>query len=154
VAPMSAGKWRDGKLSGGKYGIMEGSTRVPFIVSWPGHTPKGTESPALMSQVDLARTITELVGAEIPATALPDSRNLLPALLGQDKVGAPYIIESDNGRTQAVRKGQYKAYSQAPQKIHLYDLNADLQEKHNISDKNHSVYRELMLELLDTLFRE
>ena len=41
VYPMNAGKWRDGKLSGGKYGIMEGSTRVPFIVCWPGHIPQG-----------------------------------------------------------------------------------------------------------------
>ena len=152
VAPMSAGKWRDGKLTGGKYGIMEGSTRVPFIVCWPGHTPQGTESPALMSQVDLARTITELVGANIPASALPDSRNLLPALLGQDTVGAPYIIESDNGRTQAMRKGQYKVYDSGKQK-HLYDLQNDLREENNLKDKKPGLYRSIQLQWSDSEHR-
>ena len=54
VAPMGTGAWRNGKLDGGKYGIMEGSTRVPFIVSWPGHTPQGSTSAALRTCYRLA----------------------------------------------------------------------------------------------------
>ncbi len=131
VHPMSAGRWHSGLLSGGKYGIMEGSTRVPFIVSWPGHTVTGT-SAALFSQIDLARTLVELVGCEIPAGALPDSRNQLSALLGTDLTGAPYIIESNNGRTLALRCGQYKYYCDG-KKEHLYDLASDLKEQHNLA---------------------
>ena len=148
VAPMSAGTWRDGKLTGGKYGIMEGSTRVPFIVCWPGHTPTGTESPALMSQVDLARTLVQLAGAEVPVGALPDSRDMLNALLGKDTVGAPFIVESDNGRTQAIRQNKYKAYQRGKQH-HLYDLEKDLQEKNNLKEKQSSIYRSLILKLSD-----
>lgn len=142
VAPMNMGNVYDGKLTGGKYGIMEGSTRVPFIVSWPGHTPQGKESGALMSQIDLARTLADLAGVEVPAGAIPDSRNMLPALLGQDPVGAPYIIEQNAGSTRALRKGKYKVYNN-----HLYDVSTDLQEKHNLADKQPALHRELLSEL-------
>ena len=134
VAPMNAGKWRDGKLAGGKYGIMEGSTRVPFIVSWPGHTGQG-DSAALVSQVDLARSLATLAGADVPAGALRDSRDQLPALLGQDTVGAPHIIESNNGGILALRSGSYKYYRQGKVE-HLYDLSTDLQERRNLAPSN------------------
>ncbi len=134
VAPMNAGKWRDGKLAGGKYGIMEGSTRVPFIVSWPGHTGQG-DSAALVSQVDLARSLATLAGADVPAGALRDSRDQLPALLGQDTVGAPHIIESNNSGILALRSGSYKYYRQGKVE-HLYDLSTDLQERRNLAPSN------------------
>jgi arylsulfatase A-like enzyme len=139
---MGTGAWRNGKLDGGKYGIMEGSTRVPFIVSWPGHTPQGSTSAALVSQIDLARTLCELVGIAVPATALPDSRNALPALLGSDSTGAPYIIEQNIGKLLAVRKGQYKYYRRNG-KQHLFDLSHDLQEKHNIATEHPQLVQEL-----------
>ena len=141
VAPMSAGKWRDGKLTGGKYGIMEGSTRVPFIVSWPGHTGLG-DSAALVSQVDLARSLAELVGVSVPEGALPDSGNRLAALLGQDSVGAPEIVESNNGGTLALRCGRYKYYRNGRTE-HLYDLATDLQEKHNIAARHPELVKQL-----------
>lgn len=129
VAPMSMGRVRDGKLEGGKYGIMEGSTRVPLIVCWPGHTRRG-RSAALVSQVDFARTLAELVGAEVPEGALPDSRNCLPALLGQDAAGVPELIESNNGGCLAIRRGRYKYYRRG-ETDYLFDLEQDLGEQHN-----------------------
>ena len=145
VAPMSVGKWRDGKLTGGKYGIMEGSTRVPFIVSWPGHTNQG-DSAALFSQVDLARTLATLAGAEVPTGALRDSRDQLPALLGQDTVGAPYIVESNNGGVLALRSGSYKYYRQGKVE-HLYDLSTDLQERHNLAAKRPAILKQMRQQL-------
>ncbi len=142
VAPMGTGAWRNGKLDGGKYGIMEGSTRVPFIVSWPGHTPQGSISSALVSQIDLARTLCELVGIAVPAGALPDSRNALPALLGSDSTGAPYIIEQNIGKLLAVRKGHYKYYRRNG-KQHLFDLSTDLREEHNIAAEHPQLVQEL-----------
>jgi len=147
---MNAGQWRDGRLSGGKYGLMEGSTRVPFIVSWPGHTERG-DSSALVSQIDLARSLAELAGAIVPEGALPDSRNQLPALLGKDRTGAPHIIESTNGGPKALRYGQYKYYRQG-KKEHLYDLSNDLQELNNIAQQHPDIVEQmnrLLTELID-----
>lgn len=145
VAPMNAGRWRDGKLTGGKYGIMEGSTRVPFIVCWPGHTGGG-DTAALVSQVDLARSLAVLAGVEIPADALPDSRDQLPALLGKDTQGAPYIVESNNGGYLALRRGQYKYY-RVGKTEHLYDLSVDLQEKHNIAPQHPNIVQQMSRQL-------
>lgn len=147
VAPLGMGQYKGGKLSGGKYGIMEGSTRVPFVVCWPGHTPRGEKSPALLSQVDLARTLAELVASPVPEGALPDSRNILPALLGQDATGAPYIIECGYGSTLALRKGKFKFYIGRNKAHQLFDLNLDLQETRNIAPQNPEVVKELDNEL-------
>jgi hypothetical protein len=43
----------------------------------------GTTSPALFSQVDLLATLASLTGVEPAPDAAPDSRPLLPALLGR-----------------------------------------------------------------------
>ncbi len=145
VAPMSAGRWRDGKLTGGKYGIMEGSTRVPFIVSWPGHTGVG-DSAALLSQVDLARTLAELAGVDVPAGALPDSRNILSALLGRESAGAPDIVESNNGGILALRQGRYKYYHSGKTE-HLFDLSTDLQEQHNIAAQHPEIVQQMRTRL-------
>lgn len=149
VAPMGMGAVKNGKLAGGKYGIMEGSTRVPFIVSWPGHTPQGETTPALISQIDLARTLADLVDAEVPSTDLPDSRNVLSALLGKEKDGAPHIVEQGHGNVLAIRKGKYKYYRKGNTE-HLYDLSTDITESHNLAPQ----HPQLVKELRELLHRE
>ncbi|RME69366.1 MAG: arylsulfatase, partial [Verrucomicrobia bacterium] len=72
-----AGPWR-----GGKYSRWEGGTRVPFIVSWPGHVEPGI-SEAIVSQVDLFASIAALIGEPMPPDAGRDGSNVLPALLGR-----------------------------------------------------------------------
>ncbi len=40
--------------------------RLPFIVRWPGVTPHNSENNAFMYNIDMAPTICELIGADIP----------------------------------------------------------------------------------------
>lgn len=119
--------------SGGKYGIKEGGTRVPFIAHWPAGIRPGT-SNALLGQVDLARTLGTLVGATIPQEAFPDSTNQLPALLGQDKEGRVYLVEQAHGNRLALRWGAHK-YVPGKQ-AQLYYLENDIQEQHNIAPQH------------------
>jgi arylsulfatase A-like enzyme len=119
--------------TGGKYGIKEGGTRVPFIVHWPAGIRPGT-SNALLGQVDLARTLGTLVGATIPQEAFPDSTNQLPALLGQDKEGRVYLVEQAHGDRLALRWGAHK-YVPGKQ-AQLYYLENDIQEQHNIAPQH------------------
>lgn len=142
VAPMGMGHYQNGKLTGGKYGIMEGSTCVPFIVCRPGHVPANEVTHALVSQVDLARSLAELVGVEVPAGALPDSRNELPALTGKNRQGAPYIIEQSPGRLLAIRQGDRKYYRRGKQE-HLYNLSTDPKEEHNVAEQNPKTVQQL-----------
>jgi arylsulfatase A-like enzyme len=134
-----------GPLRGGKYSRFEAGTRVPFAVRWPARV-KPAVSDALVSQIDLMASLAALVGQAIPNGDAPDSRNQLPALLGEDTRGRDHVVEHA-GRL-ALREGQWKyiepsngprrseqtntelANDPAPQ---LYDLATDLGETKNVA---------------------
>ncbi len=77
-----AGHRLNGKLLGFKFGAWEGGHRVPFIVRWPAKVPSGTESSALVSQIDLITTFANVAEATIPASAVIDGVNQLPEFIG------------------------------------------------------------------------
>lgn len=121
-------------FSGGKYGMAEGGTRVPFIVCWPGRVPGGKTSRALVSQVDLGRSLAQLTGVHVPEHSMPDSLNMLPALLGGDSMGRDELVEAGNRKPGiALRKGSYKYIPSAPPQ--LYDLSIDPGEEHNLAEQ-------------------
>ena len=124
-----------GPYRGGKYQIYEGGTRVPFIVRWPGHVKPGV-SDALVNQVDFVASFATLLGQEIPEGDAMDSRNALPALLGQDPAGLPFMVEE--ARTLALREGPWKYVLNAtPQgRGELYNLNRDVGETTNVIHQN------------------
>lgn len=43
-------------------------THIPFLVKWPKHTPQASASTSLLSHVDLAGTMMEFFGYEVPKT--------------------------------------------------------------------------------------
>lgn len=61
--------------------IYDESMRIPFIVHWPGVTQPGTESDALVQNLDFAETFLDIAGVEIPERM--QGRSLLPLLKGQ-----------------------------------------------------------------------
>jgi arylsulfatase A-like enzyme len=81
-----------GPLRGGKYSIYEGGTRMPFITHWRGHIAPGV-SEALISQVDLLRSLASLVNQPLPKDGAPDSLDQLPALLGKSLKGRETLVE-------------------------------------------------------------
>ncbi len=95
-----------GEFRGGKYSMFEGGTRVPFIVRWPGHVKPSSNSAALFGQVDLPASLAALVGVSRPDEGLPDSRDELDALLGQDSVGRPHLVHEAG--SLAIRVGNWK----------------------------------------------
>ena len=94
-----------GPYRGGKYTTYEGGTRIPFIVSWPGHVVPGASS-ALISQVDLLASLAALTGQALPSGGKFDSVNVLPALLGESRRGRTVLVEE--GLVLAIREGQWK----------------------------------------------
>ncbi len=130
-----------GPYRGGKYQIYEGGTRVPFIVKWPGHVTPGT-SNALVSQIDLIASFADLLGIELKADQAIDSRNALPALLGQAAHGQPFIIEEAG--MLALRCGPWK-YVQARKKkpAELYNLSSDRGEQNNVIKTNETRARDM-----------
>jgi arylsulfatase A len=125
-----SGPWR-----GGKYQIYEGGTRVPFVVRWPGRVEPGV-SDALVTQTDLLASFAALFDVPLPEGQARDSRDQLPALLGDDPLGAPFIVE-EAGRL-ALRRGPWKyvapraGVASGYDGAELYDLATDPRETVNL----------------------
>jgi len=120
-----------GPYRGGKYQIYEGGTRVPFIVRWPARIQPGV-SDALVSQIDFIASFSALFGQEIGTGDAIDSRNTLPALLGEDEVGLPFMVEEAG--TLALREGPWKFVlgGKKNPKGELYHLGDDVGESNNL----------------------
>ena len=97
-------------LRGTKADIWEGGHRVPFIARWPGQVPAGSTSDALVELTDLLATCAAMVDVALPPGAGEDSRNILPALLGQatDAPVRDYAIHHSLWGHFAVRQGPWK----------------------------------------------
>jgi len=119
-----------GPYRGGKYQIYEGGTRVPLIVRWPAKIKPGV-SPAMVNQIDFLASFAELLGVKLNAGQAIDSRSVLPALLGKDKVGTRLLIEEARGN--ALRDGDWKFIATGKKgKGQLYNLAEDVGEKKNL----------------------
>ena len=120
-----------GPYRGGKYQIYEGGTRVPFIVKWSGHIESGT-SGAMVNQIDFIASFASLLNIELKDTQAPDSRNVLPALLGQSNTSYSLMLEEAR-RTVALRDGDWK-YIPTPTNTggELYNLKLDPSEQTNL----------------------
>jgi arylsulfatase A-like enzyme len=134
-----------GPLRGGKYSNFEGGTRVPCIVRWPANVKPGA-SDALVCQIDLLMSFAALTGRKLHEADAPDSFNVLPALLGESKIGRDHLVEHAGGLS--LRQGDWKYIEpgQGPKVVaqtntetgnhpagQLYDLGADLGETKNLA---------------------
>jgi arylsulfatase A-like enzyme len=147
-AEVDRGHDGSGPYRGGKYQIYEGGTRVPLIVSWPGHISPGV-SDALFSQIDFLATFAAMNDIELGENDAIDSRNMLPTLLGEDKQGLPFMLEEANGL--ALRKGNWKYIEGKKQSAGaLYNLSDDIGEAKNVY-RDHPEIATEMQRMLDAL---
>lgn len=92
-----------GGLRGGKYSLFDAGTHVPFMTWWPGTIEPGT-SEALVCQLDLFASLTDLVGQP---NGGPDSENILDALLGKKENGRDQLILQATGNRIAFRQNDW-----------------------------------------------
>jgi arylsulfatase A-like enzyme len=74
----SSGPWR-----GYYFTHMEGSSRVPFIIRWPGRVPAGRVSNEIVHEMDTFTTFAKLAGAPVPQDRPIDGVDQADFLLGQ-----------------------------------------------------------------------
>jgi arylsulfatase A-like enzyme len=155
-----------GPYSGGKYSVLEGGTRTPFITRWKGRIPAG-ESDKLVCTIDMAASFAELAGAELKKEACIDSFNVLGALLGEQGAnGRDHLVQQDNGRggNYGLRVGNWKLQRHDSKRARnikveaqlantkvaryrLFDLSDDPGEKKNVIDAHPDVAKRLTAQL-------
>ncbi|MDX1636899.1 MAG: sulfatase [Balneolaceae bacterium] len=74
--------------------VYDAGVRTPLIFSWPDRIDAGSRFDGLTSVVDLAPTILELVGHDIPSTMQGES--MLPVLFDQSLPGREYVFSERN----------------------------------------------------------
>lgn len=149
-----------GVLRGGKYSAFEAGTRVPFLVRWPGQA-KPSISEALVSQIDLMGSLSQLSGQPIPDQAAPDSFNALDTWLGKSEKSRDYVVLQSTGTMSFVQENwkyitpskaaRYNRFTNTelgndtvPQ---LYNLSTDVGEKVNVALENSDVVQQLAAKL-------
>ena len=71
------------RLLGAKGSVLEGGSRVPMVVNWPGVTPPGKVSQELIDSSDFFPTFVELAGAKLPAKTVIDGHSFVDQLRGE-----------------------------------------------------------------------
>jgi arylsulfatase A-like enzyme len=150
-----------GEFRGGKYSAFEGGTRVPTIAYWPGTIKPGV-SLALLSQVDVMASLAALTGQPLTGKAGPDSRNMLPVLLGIANTGPGSMLEESF--TFSLRYGNWKYIAPQEkgtpdwlknkrvepglmQQSQLYDLQTDPGETKNVAAQHPELVQQLQAAL-------
>lgn len=148
----------NGALRGFKGSLFEGGHRLPFIVRWPGKIPAGSECGELITLLDMSATFAALTGVPLPADAVPDSLNVLPALLDQphEKPLRDTFI-AHNGGTKGpfgIRQGPWKLITgpggygrglkpDKPAEPQLFNLTDDLAETKNVAAEHPAIVQQL-----------
>lgn len=150
-----------GGYRGGKYSLYEAGARIPLIVRWSGRVKPAVQK-APLSQIDIYRSLSLLVGAELPEGAAPDSRDCLSTLLGEDDKGSPFVVQQNLNNTLSIIVDGWKyiepslsperefwtnmELGNSPQE-QLYNLNDDPAERENVALQNQEIVERLRRQL-------
>ena len=94
-------------ISGHKATMLEGGSRVPLVVNWPGVTPAGKVSKDLIDFSDFFGTFAELGGAQLPEGVKIDSHSFAPQIKGEPGTPRDWIYVELSGKSY-VREARYK----------------------------------------------
>lgn len=132
-------------LNGEKGMLSEGGMHVPFVISWPGKIAGGQVFSHPISALDVAATAAAVAKLPVKQSDL-DGVDLLPHLTGKVKT-APHDYLTWRWIAQsAVRDARYK-YLRGGQREYLFDLQEDIEEKHNLLDQHPEIAKRLRAHL-------
>ena len=132
---------------GKKWSALEGGTRVPCLVRYPGSIKPGRESDALISAIDLLPTLAHACSIDLrkhsKGNPVIDGLNVWPALQGKEGIPHPrqdLLYWHGGDGFQAIRMGPWKLF---PDRRHaglkgapgpaLFNLEKDIEEKIDVS---------------------
>lgn len=98
--------WSSAPFRGLKRDLYEGGHHVPFVIRWPQVVEAGRVSEALVSQIDLMATLSEVLGSDLSGAA-EDSYSFLPVLKGESSLGRQSLVLNTYAKSYAVRDGPW-----------------------------------------------
>jgi arylsulfatase A-like enzyme len=134
----------NGGLNGQKGELLEGGHRVPAIVYWKNNIAAGESSETLVS-MDLVPTILSICQAKTPGDVEFDGLDFSKLLLEEAKLEERTIFWRYQDQ-KAVRHKQWKLLV-TEKDTALYDLEQDIKETMDISEKHQNVLEVLTKKL-------
>jgi arylsulfatase A-like enzyme len=131
-------------FTGRKTELLEGGLRIPAIISWPGHIPRGMTSDQVAISMDWMPTLLAAAGAAPDAALPPDGMNLLPVLTaGAAPSPRKLFWRYKANLQQAHRDGDFK-YLKIRDNTFLFNVAEDPMERANLKERRKDVYDRLV----------
>ena len=146
---------------GNKADIYEGGHRIPFVMRWPEKTPPNSVCDQTVCLGDLLATVAEILESPLPDEAGEDSVSNLPLWRGlaQDQPVREATVHQSVDGSLSIRQGRWKlemcagsggwSYPRPGKECEglpptqLYDLEADIGERHNLVAEHPDVAQRL-----------
>lgn len=142
-----------------KHTFYEESVKVPLILRWPGHLPKGQRRAQVVNLIDVAATMIEALGG----APLPQAQGLSVLDVARDPT-APWLDETFSEyctdkvppwtggmavQQRMIRSGRWKLVYYNGYRPQLFDLGADPHELHDLAEQPaHRAVRERLTQKL------
>ncbi len=129
-------------LRGGKGWLYEGGIREPYIIKWPGVTEAGSTCDTPVTGTDFYPTILEMAGLPLRPQQHLDGVSLVPLLRQSGDLAPrplfwhyPHYANQGGFPGAVIRRGPWKLIERFEDgRVHLYNLENDLGERHDVSD--------------------
>ena len=126
-------RWDGQLIKGGKGGMTDMGTHVPFVASWKGTSPSGVIYEDLIEFTDFYATLAEAAGHVRQADDPIDGRSFFPRLRGlpgnpREWVLCHYQPYWNKTPGQFARNSHYKLYRDG----RYYHVPVDLTESHDL----------------------
>lgn len=133
-------------FTGKKTELLEGGLRIPSIISWPGHVPRGRTTDQVSISMDWVPTLLAAAGAKNDPAFPSDGINLLPQLTENvAPIRRKLFWRYKANAQRAVRDGDYKLLKILDNTF-LFNVVDDPLERANLKDRHKDVYRRLIRE--------
>ncbi|MHC4070863.1 MAG: sulfatase family protein [Planctomycetota bacterium] len=150
-------------LRGWKMSAWEGGPRVPCIMRWPGTIPANKVCHEMVTTMDLLPTFAKLAGVDLPDDRIIDGKNIFSLMSAEADAKSPHeaFYFYNYLRLNAVRSGKWKLVLPRPanplgtgwsgrmidavEKVQLYDLEKDIEERHDLAAKRPEIVARLMV---------
>lgn len=126
--------------------LWEGGIRVPLLMRWPAKLPKGKVVQQVGITMDLTATFLAAAGAKQPAGYKPDGIDLMPMLSGEKPEVERTLfwrVNRSNRKMAAVRHGKWKYVNDGDTSEMLFDLDADISERHDLGYQHRDILHDL-----------
>lgn len=133
-------------FSGRKSELLEGGLRIPALVRWPGHVPKGLTNTQVTISMDWLPTLLEAAGTHPDPAYAPDGMSLLPTLTTKAApVPRRLFWRYRYNAQRALRDGDLK-YLEIAGNTYLFNVVDDPLEKANLKARDPGTFRRLAAE--------